>query len=47
MQGYASQQEMLNDKSYINSMRGKADNKAIEKYNAKMKNTTDKVVFGR
>lgn len=44
---YASQAEILKDKAYINSPKGKNDLKALELYNKRMSKTPDSVVFGR
>lgn len=44
---YATQQEILRDKAYLNSPKGKSDLKALETYNKRMAKTPDSVVFGR
>lgn len=46
-QGYTSQAELLRDKAYIESPRGRNDTKAIEAFNRKMAKTPDNVIFGR
>ncbi|MDB4681406.1 hypothetical protein OAE88_00700 [bacterium] len=45
--GYANQSEMLKDKSYLNTMEGRNDNAAQERFKVKMGKTSDTVVFGR
>lgn len=44
---YASQQEILRDKAYLNSQKGKNDLKALETYNKRMSKTPDSVVYNR
>lgn len=44
---YASQQEILRDKAYLNSQKGKNDLKALETYNKRMSKTPDSVVYGK
>lgn len=44
---YASQTEILKDKAYLNSPRGKNDLKALEMYNKRMLKTPDAIVYGR
>lgn len=46
-QGYTSQAELLRDKAYIESQRGKSDIKAVEAYKRKLAKTPDSVIFGR
>lgn len=43
---YASKAELFADKAYIESMRGRNDRSAIEKYNARKRITPDSVIFG-
>ena len=44
---YASQDELLADRRYINSARGRADADAIAKHKQRMAITPDAVIFGR
>ena len=44
---YASQDEVLRDRNYINSARGRMDEQAIAKHKQRMNITPDSVLFGR
>lgn len=44
---YGSQDELLADRRYINSAKGRADSNAIEKHKQRMAITPDAVIFGR
>ena len=45
--GYKSKGEMLKDRGYLNTFKGKNDVDARAKFNARMNATDDKVIFGR
>lgn len=44
---YASQEEVLRDRNYINSSRGRMDEQAVAKHKQRMAITPDSVLFGR